>query len=103
MISAIKERWSKNHGRAIFNQARASDRGGGLIASSKFVRMALQVTILAAGADFVVLDYRSTPILDLRLKRCTQLADKLFVLAILGDDRAVKATYVLGKEDYCRK
>lgn len=54
-------------------------------------------------ADFVVLDYRSTPILDLRLKRCSQLADKLFVMAILGDDRAVKATYVLGKEAYRRK
>ena len=46
MISAIKDKWSENHGRAIFNQAKASDRGGGLIASSKFVRMGLQVTIL---------------------------------------------------------
>jgi len=53
-------------------------------------------------ADFVVLDYRSTPILALRLERCNRLADKLFVLAILGDDRAVKATYVLGKEAYRR-
>ncbi len=56
MISAIKEKWSENHGKAIFNQAKASDRGGGLIASSKFTRMGLQVTILAAGAYFVVLD-----------------------------------------------
>jgi guanine deaminase len=54
-------------------------------------------------ADFVVLDYRSTPMLALRLERCTRLADKLFVLAILGDDRAVKATYVLGKEAYRRR
>jgi len=53
-------------------------------------------------ADFVVLDYRATPILALRLERCTRLADKLFALAILGDDRAVKATYVLGKEAYHR-
>ncbi len=53
-------------------------------------------------ADFVVLDYRATPILDLRLERCTQIADKLFVLAMLGDDRAVKATYVLGEEAYFR-
>ena len=50
----------------------------------------------------MVLDYRSTPIVSLRLERCTQLVDKLFVMAILGDDRAVKATYVLGKEAYCR-
>ncbi len=54
-------------------------------------------------ADFVVLDYRATPILSLRLERCKHLADKLFVLAILGDDRAVKATYVLGEEAYRRK
>jgi len=53
-------------------------------------------------ADFVVLDYRATPILDLRLERCAQLMDRLFVLAILGDDRAVKATYVLGQEVYRR-
>ena len=62
----------------------------------------LSVVYFIVVVDFVVLDYRSTPILDLRLKRCTQLADKLFVLAILGDDRAVKATYVLGKEAYRR-
>jgi guanine deaminase len=49
-----------------------------------------------------VLDYRSTPALALRLERCTQLTDKLFVLAILGDDRAEKATYVIGKEAYRR-
>ena len=53
-------------------------------------------------ADFVVLDYRSTPIAALRFEHCTQLTDKLFALAILGDDRAVKATYVLGKEAYRR-
>jgi guanine deaminase len=54
-------------------------------------------------ADFVVLDHQATPILAMRLARCTQLADRLFVLAILGDDRAVKATYVLGEEAYRRK
>jgi guanine deaminase len=53
-------------------------------------------------ADFVVLDYRATPILDLRMEHCTQIVDKLFVLAMLGDDRAVKATYVLGEEAYFR-
>ncbi|MCP4748003.1 MAG: guanine deaminase [Desulfobacteraceae bacterium] len=51
-------------------------------------------------ADFIVLDYRATPLLDLRLQRCTTIADKFFALTILGDDRAVKATYILGKEAY---
>ena len=54
-------------------------------------------------ADFVVLDYRATPILSLRLERCKHLSDRLFVLAMLGDDRAVKATYVMGKQAYRRK
>ena len=51
-------------------------------------------------ADFVVLDYRSTPLSALRFERCTQLKDKLFTLAILGDDRAVKATYIFGQRAY---
>lgn len=54
-------------------------------------------------ADFVVLDYRSTPLSDLRFQRCSKLIDKLFSLAILGDDRAVKATYILGEEVYRRE
>lgn len=53
-------------------------------------------------ADFVVLDYRSTRLSALRFERCRQLKDKLFALAILGDDRAVKATYILGQEAYVR-
>jgi guanine deaminase len=36
------------------------------------------------------------------MEHCTQIVDKLFVLAMLGDDRAVKATYVLGEEAYFR-
>ena len=44
----VRKSWESD-----FNR-KASDRGGGLIASSK--RMGLQVTILAAGAYFVVLD-----------------------------------------------
>ena len=53
-------------------------------------------------ADFVVLNYRATPILDLRLANCRTLADRLFVMAMLGDDRAVQATYVLGEAAYHR-
>jgi guanine deaminase len=54
-------------------------------------------------ADFVVLDYRATPILDLRLSNCEHISDRLFILAMLGDDRVVKATYILGNEVYRRK
>jgi guanine deaminase len=47
-------------------------------------------------ADFAVLDYNCTPLMQLKLERCTTLAEKLFTMIILGDDRAVKATYIAG-------
>ncbi len=53
-------------------------------------------------ADFVILDSQSTPLAALRAQHATQLIDKLFGLAILGDDRAVKATYILGESAYLR-
>ena len=46
-------------------------------------------------ADFVVLDPACTPLLARRT--CgAGLADKLFALQILGDDRAIAATYLMG-------
>ena len=48
-------------------------------------------------ADFVVLDFNSTAIMSLKQSKCKTLAEKLFAMIILGDDRAVEATYVAGK------
>ena len=48
-------------------------------------------------ADFVVLDPQATPLLARRGAACTTLAERLFVLMMLGDDRAVAATHVLGE------
>jgi guanine deaminase len=48
-------------------------------------------------ADFVVLDLHATPLLKRRMERAETLADKLFVLMMLGDDRAVAATYLMGE------
>jgi guanine deaminase (EC 3.5.4.3) len=48
-------------------------------------------------ADFVVLDPQATPLLARRSAACTTLAERLFVLMMLGDDRAVAATHVLGE------
>lgn len=53
-------------------------------------------------ADLVVLDPRATALMDFRADRCTGIEEQLFVLATLGDDRAVKATYVAGREAYAR-
>ncbi|MBD2259717.1 guanine deaminase [Pseudanabaena sp. FACHB-2040] len=53
-------------------------------------------------ADFVVLDPRSTPVMAFRNAEASpasliELADRLFSLVIMGDDRAVQATYILGE------
>ena len=50
--------------------------------------------------DFVVLRLDPTPLLERRMRTAHTLADKLFALMILGDDRAVAATYVLGEPAY---
>ena len=49
-------------------------------------------------ADIVVLDPKATPVLASRQELSTSLEDVLFSLMILGDDRAVKATYVRGRK-----
>lgn len=46
-----------------------------------------------AEADFVVLDPQATPLLARRSTHCDSLEEQLFALALLGDDRAVSATY----------
>ncbi len=56
-------------------------------------------------ADFVVIDPRSTPIMALRNSETVpidleELSDRLFSLIIMGDDRAVRATYILGELAY---
>jgi guanine deaminase len=48
-------------------------------------------------ADIVVLDSRATAATAHRMERAQSLADELFVLMTLGDDRAVRATYVAGE------
>jgi guanine deaminase len=48
-------------------------------------------------ADIAVLDYNSTPLLAYRQEQAKSLHDKLFALMMLGDDRSVADTYVLGK------
>lgn len=53
-------------------------------------------------ADFVVLDAAALPLLRRRWDHATSLAERLFALAILGDDRAVARTYVAGTPSYHR-
>lgn len=53
-------------------------------------------------ADFLVLNLKSTPLLASKISRCETLAEKLFALSMLGDDRVVQATYILGKLKFQR-
>jgi guanine deaminase len=55
---------------------------------------------LAVGkfADIVVLDPSATDVLAARHPLSNSIEDVLFALAILGDDRAIKATYVAGEK-----
>lgn len=47
-------------------------------------------------ADFVVLDYQATPLLSYRMSQANRLAERLFALMMLGDDRAVRETFAAG-------
>jgi guanine deaminase len=58
-------------------------------------------------ADFIVVDWRSTPLMAFRNSEAVpnsleELADRLFSLAIMGDDRAIRATYIMGELAYDR-
>ena len=53
-------------------------------------------------ADVVVLDLKSTPIIKYRMDFCQDIEEALFIQMTMGDDRAVKETYVAGKLSYSR-
>jgi guanine deaminase len=53
-------------------------------------------------ADIVVLDMRSTPIIDYRMQFANDIHEALFIQMTLGDDRAVQATYIAGELRYAR-
>lgn len=48
-------------------------------------------------ADFIIVDPQATPLLARRSAQCTSLRELLFALMILGDDRCIRATHVLGQ------
>jgi guanine deaminase len=54
-------------------------------------------------ADLVVLDLKSTPLIDYRMRHASDLEEALYVQMTLGDDRAVRATYAAGRKVYARK
>ncbi len=53
-------------------------------------------------ADVVVLDLKSTPVIEHRMRYCKDIEEALFIQMTMGDDRAVLATYVAGRLAYRR-
>ena len=55
---------------------------------------------LAAGmeADFVVLDLASTPAIAQRVAEAESLWEVLFPTIMMGDDRAIRSTWVAGRQ-----
>ena len=53
-------------------------------------------------ADIVVLDPNATPLMRYRNERSSSIEETMFVLSVMGDDRAVRATYVAGELAYER-
>lgn len=47
-------------------------------------------------ADFVVINWRATDLLKLRIENSSTLEEKLFALQILGDDRVIEETFIMG-------
>jgi len=53
-------------------------------------------------ADFLVLDYAATPLLERRLSVAENIEERLFALMMLGDDRVVEHTYIMGEKAYSK-
>ncbi len=64
------------------------------------LKLGEEIGSLEAGrfADITVLDPEATPVLAARHDLSQSLEDILFALMMLGDDRAVSATYIAGKK-----
>ncbi|MCI4664257.1 MAG: guanine deaminase [Neomegalonema sp.] len=67
--------------------------------NAEILGLEAEIGDLAVGsaADLVVLDSAATPSMALRKETVETLAEELFLLQILGDDRAVAAVYVAGE------
>lgn len=69
------------------------------LGNAQALGMADKIGTLDVGseADFIALDAAATPAMLLRYDVVASLADELFLLQTLGDDRCVAATYIAGK------
>jgi guanine deaminase len=69
------------------------------LGNARALSMEARIGTLEPGteADIVALDSRATPEMALRMETARTLAEELFALQTMGDDRAVAAVYVAGR------
>jgi guanine deaminase len=74
------------------------------LGAARAMRLEGTIGSFAAGAeaDFIVIDPQATPLLQRRTGRAESLEELLFALALLGDDRAIAATYSAGRRVHVR-
>jgi guanine deaminase len=72
--------------------------------TARALRLDDKIGSIAIGmeADIAVLDLKSTPLIDFRMRHCGDLQEALFIQMTMGDERAVRATYVAGHLAYQR-
>ena len=71
-------------------------------AKSLYLDQRLGNFVVGKEADFVVLDTEATPIMKRRMAQADSISDRLFALMMLGDDRAVHSTHIMGQCQYLR-
>lgn len=70
------------------------------LGGARAMRLEDRIGSFATGqeADFIVLDPQATPLLARRMGSAKTLEERLFAWMVLGDERAVAATYVMGRQ-----
>ena len=58
--------------------------------------------LIGKEADFLILDRGATPIIKHRLDMSKNLNEQLFAMMMLGDDRLVKETWIMGEKSHDR-
>ena len=54
-------------------------------------------------ADLLVLNLKSTPLINFRMQHCENIEEALFIQMTMGDDRATEAVYIAGELAYSRR
>ena len=70
------------------------------LGNAKALNLESKIGNFTAGkeADFIVCDLASTPLMQRRQALCKTIDETLFALMILGDDRAIRHTFVAGQQ-----